>query len=112
MSVLNEYEITVDNTEKVESGIDAAIARALEKIGLKVERYAMGLCPVDTGRLRNSITHSVEKGQNCVYIGTNVEYAPYVELGTSHHKEQPFLRPAAIDHAGEYRTIIEKELKK
>lgn len=30
-----------------------------------------------------------------VYVGTNVEYAPYVELGTSRQEAQPFLKPAA-----------------
>ena len=36
-------------------------------------------CPVDIGRLRNSITHSLNKGDKSVSIGTNVEYAIYVE---------------------------------
>lgn len=39
---------------------------------------------VPTGRLMNSITHQVVEGdkEDIVYIGTNVEYAPYVEFGT------------------------------
>ena len=41
------------------------------------------LCPVDTGNLRNSITHTVDGAGQKTYIGTNVEYAPYVELGHS-----------------------------
>ena len=46
-----------------------------------------------------------------VYIGTNVEYAPYQELGTIHMAAQPFLKPAVADHANTYRRIFEKELK-
>lgn len=45
--------------------------------------------PVDTGRLRNSVTHLL-KGYDC-FIGTNVEYAPYVEEGTSRMKGKHFL---------------------
>ena len=76
------------------------------------EGYAKRLCPVDTGRLRNSITHALDSGGRAVYVGTNVEYAPYVELGTARQKAQPYLRPAAVDHATEYREIIEGELRR
>ena len=50
-------------------------------------------------------------GEKSVYIGTNVEYAPYVEFGTSRQRAQPFLRPAATEHGAEYRRIIEAALK-
>ena len=83
----------------------------MEKVGLVAEGYAKRLCPVDTGRLRNSITHVINAGEQAVYVGTNVEYAPYVELGTSRQKAQPYLRPAAVDHVSEYREIIEGELR-
>lgn len=103
--------IREDNTDEFRDGLDAALTRALEKVGLVAEGYAKRLCPVDTGRLRNSITHAME-GSEAVVIGTNVEYGPYVELGTSRQKAQPFLRPAAQDHVGEYRRIIEEELRR
>lgn len=48
---------------------------ALEVIGGQAEKYAKGLCPVDTGRLRNSITHSLASGEDAVYVGSNVEYS-------------------------------------
>lgn len=86
-------------------------ARVLEIIGGKAETYAKRICPVDTGRLRNSITHQ-QFDENTEVIGTNVEYAAYVELGTKDHKPQPYLRPAAENHSEEYRKIIEAELKR
>lgn len=100
-----------DNTDEFRDGLDAALTRALEKVGLVAEGYAKRLCPVDTGRLRNSITHAME-GSEAVVIGTNVEYGPYVELGTARQKAQPYLRPAAVDHVSEYREIIEGELRR
>lgn len=102
-------EIKEDNTAIIEEGIHNAIIRALEKIGLTAEGYAKKACPVDTGRLRNSITHQLD-GDKAVYIGTNVEYGPYVELGTSTRDPKPFLRPAAEDHYNTYRQILKSEM--
>lgn len=95
---------------------------------------------VDTGLLRNSITYarggkpanisgysadrgegsgsysgsapSDSKDQCTVYIGTNVEYAPYVELGTSRSVEKPYLRPAATSVGAKMKGIIQAELQK
>ena len=50
-------------------------------------------------------------GAKAVYIGTNVEYARYVEMGTSRQEKQPFLEPAAKNHGSQYRAIIENELR-
>ena len=100
-----------DNSKEVSEDIKAALLRGLETCGLVAEGYAKKLAPVDTGNLRNSITHEVDDVEPSAYIGTNVEYAPYVCLGTIHMKAQPFLKPAVADHANTYRKIIENELK-
>lgn len=124
-----------DNSEQVLSEFDAAVLRALERCGSQAEGYAKDLVPVDTGRLRNSISHKVDDAEKAVYIGTNVEYAPYIELGTGKYvqggrptpwvyqddkgnwhmthgqRAQPYLKPAIADHAQTYRNIIEDELK-
>ena len=100
-----------DHSAEVSADIKAALLRGLETCGLVAEGYAKKLAPVDTGNLRNSITHEVDDGEPAAYIGTNVEYAPYQEFGTIHMKAQPFLKPAVNDHKDEYRKIIENELK-
>ena len=102
--------ITVDNTDAVKGGLKSAFARALERIGLQAEGYAKDLCPVDTGNLRNSITHTSDG--KAAYIGTNVTYGKYVELGTVKMAAQPFLRPAAADHGETYRNIVKDELSR
>lgn len=112
-------------------------------MGLLAEGYAKKLCPVGTpestgkkgyrgGTLRDSITHVVNK--QSVIIGTNVEYGPYVELGTGPYftpppeweqfesqkgsgkghgyvHPRPFLRPAAEEHKDEYKQITVDEFK-
>lgn len=100
--------VNADNTRQVVTALRKALTNGLETVGLLGERYAKKGCPVDTGRLRNSITHDVS--DLSVYIGTNVEYAPYVELGTSRQKAQPYLVPAAKNHSSEYRDAIRKSL--
>lgn len=125
-----------DYSDEVLDAMQDAVARALERIGMQAEGYAKDLAPVDTGLLKNSITYDIDKDERKVYIGTNVEYAPYVELGTGIYagsggrptpwayqddegnwhwtrgnEAQPFLAPAVKDHAQTYRNIIEDELK-
>lgn len=100
-----------DNTDEVCDGIGSALERALTRIGLQAEAYAKKACPVDTGNLKNSITNEVVMSEKAAYIGTNVEYAPYVELGTRKSRAQPFLEPAATQHSDTYKRILEDEMK-
>lgn len=98
-----------DNSDEFLKALPEQIEQALTAIGLTAESYAKGYCPVDTGRLRNSITNAVSG--NTAYIGTNVEYAAFVELGTSRMKARPYLRPAATEHTAEYKALAEQALK-
>ena len=69
-----------DNTDEVLSALEKAKKRGLEAIGLTAEGHAKKITPVDTGRLqlRNSISHATD--DEAAYIGTNTEYAPFVQL--------------------------------
>lgn len=125
-----------DHSDEVLSAFDAAMARGLEKCGLVAEGYAKKLCPVDTGNLRNSITHMVtDVNEQAAYVGSNAEYAAYVELGTgvfypggrqtpwvytdakgnthlTHgQRAKPYIKPAVADHAQQYQKIIKSELE-
>lgn len=55
-------EIQVDitnNAPEARKLLDDLLEKALEMCGLQAERHAKLACPVDTGRLRNSITHAI-----------------------------------------------------
>ena len=125
----------IDNSPLVKRAFEEACLRALERCGMHGEGYAKDLAPVDTGNLRNSISHKVDSKEPAVYIGTNSEYGAYIELGTGEHypggrqtpwvykdargrwhrtsgqKAQPYLKPAVANHKQTYRNIIEDELK-
>lgn len=124
-----------DNSQAVLKAMQQAVEKALEECGLVAEGYAKKLAPVDTGNLRNSISHKVDPEEPAVYIGSNTSYAPYVELATGIYAEggrptpwvyqdangnwhwtrgnkaQPFLKPSVADHQKQYSQIIEQELK-
>lgn len=125
-----------DHSAEVLSALDAAIARGLETCGLVAEGYAKKLCPVDTGNLRNSITHTVtNSGEHAAYVGTDSEYAVYVEMSTGKYvtggrptpwvykdaqgnwhmthgqRARPYIKPAVADHAQQYQKIIKSELE-
>lgn len=78
------------------NGPDGPVGKELARRALKVERRAKQLCPVDTGRLRASISHSIGRDSTSLFadVGTDVFYAPFVELGTFRAGAQPFLIPA------------------
>lgn len=99
------------NSDQVQREVAGAVVRALEIAGGMAESYAKEICPVDTGNLRNSITHQME-GEDTAVIGSAVVYAPYVELGTRRQKAQPYLAPAVEGHISEYRAVFEDELSK
>lgn len=116
------------NRAAVIDAVDIAKWRALEIMGGKAESYAKQRCPTKTSNLKNSITHKLHD-ENTEIIGTNVTYAPAVELG--HHQTpgryvpaigkrlkrswvpgKAFIRPAVEDHIQEYKKVAENELSK
>ena len=82
----------------------------VEQTALRVDKEAKKNCPVDTGNLRASI--SIDLNGMEAEVGTNVEYAPFIEYGTSKSKAQPFLTPAKQTVEGQLDKIIKKEVEK
>lgn len=117
-----EVEIK-DFSKEVLNAAEDQIIEALEKCGMVAEGYAKLKCPVDTGRLRGSISYEVKESERAMYVGTNVEYAPYVEYGTGRNstvggqqtiegiKAKPYLKPSISEHTSEYKKIIKDTLK-
>lgn len=157
-------ELNNNNIQQYRQQLHEAILKGLEACGLEAERYAKMKCPVDTGRLRNSITHVVsgqsarthvytishrskydsmtyrsESGRRrratramkeaetrreqipatdekleTMWLGTNVEYAAFIECGGiqngRHYPPKPFLVPALADHKNKYRIILKTYL--
>ena len=97
------------NVNDILSALEKGKRNALTAIGATAETHTKDNITaddlIDTGRLRNSISHAVDG--EAVYIGSNVEYAPYVELGTSRAKAHHMLQKAATEHSAEYKRLAE-----
>ncbi len=67
-----------------EAKVQRAAARRMKEAVQIVEREAKHRAPVDTGRLRASITNDVREMGSEIQgvVGSNVLYAPYQEFGT------------------------------
>ena len=131
-----DFDIT-DMREQVKAAAKEQILKGLVRIGKKMQEYAAKLCPVDTGALRDTIAFKIEPDEQAAYVGSNSEYATYVELGTGQYSEvggtpkkrwtyrdeltgetrisggqkpQHFIKPAVADHIETFKAILEDAL--
>jgi HK97 gp10 family phage protein len=86
---MTESTVLIKGLEQIVKGLESeapkrAIHDNLTDVTLKVEAKAKKSTVVDTGRLRASITHKI--GEQSAIIGTNVNYAGFIEYGTSKMK--------------------------
>ena len=126
-----------DNSAAVKRELERAVIRGLIKAAMLVESQAVLLVPVNTGGLQNSIGYKVNESELVAYIGTNCEYAIYVEYGTGEFAEngngrkggwvyktpdgevhftygmppQPYLRPAFRQNQKAIKDILADCLK-
>lgn len=127
-------EAILDRIDKV--GDPAALAAAMKKACLLVERSAKQKVPKGNGELGRSITSEVEVDAKEVrgIVYTPLEYAPYVEFGTGLFAEagdgrkdvpwcyqddegewhstsgqhpRPFLRPALNENREQIKRLLE-----
>jgi len=82
--------------------------QAMRDATLIVTRQARINAPVDTGRLRASITPEVlTRGRDLVgIVGSNVEYAPYQEFGTVYMPGRFYLTRALQDNADKIYRLL------
>lgn len=112
MAGLN-FTIT-DNSGAFKEAKREAIIRAMEAVGEHLEGEAADELEndprrVDTGRLKNSITHSSDETGTAV--GTNVEYGVYVHEGTHRMTPNRFLKNAFERNLDQVKEYIINELK-
>lgn len=137
-----DYEF-IDHTDEVKRKTKEALLIGLEAVGIQCQSHAIKnlkskMTTPGTGRLAGSITHEVDRNEECVVIGTDVEYAIFNEYGTGifasdgngrktpwlyvddegvgHKtrgmKPKHFLRDAVVDHLDEYQKILRAQLKR
>jgi HK97 gp10 family phage protein len=102
--------------DRIRAGLPEAIETGIERGANLIADVARQLSPVDTGALRDSIR--VEGGDDAlsrkvIAGGDGVDYAAFVEYGTSVSPAQPYMTPAkeAIDVQAEVAAEIRKLLR-
>ena len=135
-------KVTADHTDEVLRDLEGAKERILEAWGQQgvshVKQIITAESRIDSGDMRNSITHEVDNSDGKVYVGTDVEYAIYNEYGTGIYadngkgRKTPWfyvdakgeghwtrgMKPIHMikngigDHISEFKQIAENELKK
>ena len=102
-----EIKVVVDNTKLIQAAIRDGIKDAITKACFDVEAEAKNTVPVDTGNLKNSIQADLDNIESLEgEVGTGVEYAAYIEYGTSKMPARPYLTPAAEKVAGSFTEVV------
>ena len=80
------------------------------ELGVFLEAESKARTPVDTGHLQKSTTHETNVGKNkaSVFVGSDVEYDPIVELGLGGQPAQPHHKPAITENVSKINSIIGK----
>jgi len=100
------FDITIQGSEELDRAlrdpavVDGPLRRFLERASQVVEADARKRAPVDTGRLRSSISRRIELGNRRAVVGSQLVYAAPVEFGRSPGKWPPLgaLQPWARRH--------------
>lgn len=128
------------NVQVVLSEFEKKVERGFEAIGIEAEKDAKIDVPVDSGRLKNSITFATQvyhspgnstmkagetpadppeyatqetPEKNALYLGSNVSYAEPVETLNRPHTtgKAHFLRDALAQHCDRHRKLMKKSLE-
>lgn len=88
--------------------LGAALQRGMQKFAYSIEAQSKKVTPVDTGRLRSSI--STDIGNLYARIAPHTKYAGFVHEGTSKMVGRPYMQwglEAAKEKAGESDIVNE-----
>lgn len=99
------------NLSKLAAKAPQAASQALLQTARDIAQMAKQLAPIDTGLLQRS--YRVEPiDENTMQIGTDTEYAPYVEFGTVNQSAQPHLTPAFHQNEETFKVRLAEEIKR
>lgn len=88
---------------------EAAVNKALDRVGRDLKNKITDATPIDTGNLASRNNYDVQNKVLTLY--NTAEYAPYVELGTIFQNANPFYRDTIYRNLNEIVSIMKEELK-
>jgi len=106
-----EVELRVEGSEEFAQKMEQVnvymqrnVRRKLQDLGSDIHATARRLCPVRTGRLRDSIYTKLEDW--ILKVGAGAPYAVFVELGTRYMRGFYFITEAVQLHLPRLHAII------
>lgn len=109
---------TIKGLDKWYKWMDSQSKEVQEEVKDSIDRAARGvqkdakmMVPVVTHRLQDSIGIEIKDEGYTAVIGTNVEYAIYVEYGTTYKDGKPYMTPAYIRNRDKLKRDLKKALK-
>lgn len=109
----------VEGYAKEDCPVDTGLLRNSITYAISGEKPAMSTYHADkaspdgTYRVGRYTQTAGNANDPCVYVGTNVEYAPYVEFGEKYHHDVGkvhFLRDAGQKHISELKEVAQAAL--
>lgn len=88
-----------------------AAKEALLQTAADIVALTKELTPVDTGALKQSYG-AIPIDSNTIEIGSDMEYAPYVEYGTSRMAAQPHLTPAFLQSEETFKVRLKEAMER
>jgi len=111
-----EVELRVDGIEEFERKMNNVnvymqrnVRRKLQDLGSDIHATARRLCPVRTGRLRDSIYSKIEDWT--LKVGASAPYAYWVEFGSRYIRGYYFLTEAIQLHLPRLAEIVRQGLE-
>jgi len=123
------------NGDEVKRKIREITPKVLEVGAIVIHGQVVMDTPVDTGLLKNSLSYSIESRQEGlnsdpgdvkadpsdgvpinassdeIWIGTNVDYAGYIEMGTSRMEAQPFFSTGFAHSKNKAKKAMQESFK-
>ena len=100
-----------NKTETVEKDVSKLVKDTLHNIERDAKLNLTKNDSVKSGRLRGSITTNIISTYSGE-VGTNVEYAEYVEYGTRYQSAHPYFEPAVEKNEDKFNEELDNILDK
>lgn len=106
-----DIKIECDNLDRLAGEAADRVKQVVAATAFNIEATAKVYCPVDTGRLRNSISTRFTESGYGAEIAPHTDYAVFVEFGTRFMRPQPYMYPAAVTNYQPFINALKWALK-
>lgn len=108
------WKTVIRNLSNYDKRTISRVVNAVQATQAQVMDEARSLVPVITANLQNSIGPGkiiIRHGSVEARVFALMDYASFVEFGTSRQRAQAFLGPAVLRHQGTFRSNIKRAMR-